>query len=680
MNKSKKNFFTAIFLMMVLSLSGCEEILDAYLEYEGENQQHYSQRTEHDYTAKPQTATGGARDHRTNIKNDGTDVVTVMFYMCGSDLESSAGAATSDIKEIMEAYIGENVNIILETGGSKKWFMNGIDPNRNQRWKVTNEGMEMIYDTKMKNMSEGDTLSDFIAWTAGEYPANRYMLVLWDHGGGTVGGYAYDERFRHSDMMPISELNKALENAAVTFDMIGFDCCLMSTAETAFMAEKYADYMIASQRVEPGEGWHYTDWISELSKNPAISTPDMGKIIVDEFIEDNSSGYFGNELTLSVIDLTHIPNLFQEMYDFFSRAETSLTEDNLFIETSQKLGGGRAFKDNEDLFDLKYLIKDMPNSGELMQKLDNCIVYNGTTIADYNGLCLYFPYADLSKIDSALYIYNEIGIDKSYQQFVTTFANMMVGGQQYQGGGTNGPFGSSSYDSDYWSEFAWVDEGAFADNSFYEETGYDASELTVDEKGEDFVLSLSDADWELITNIEQRVFLDDGGGYVDLGADNVYEFDDDGDLLIDFDNTWVALNGELVCFYTTDVVDDGDVWYTTGVVPVLYEDEYAEIVLRWDNENPYGYVAGWRYVPDGITTQKGLFEFMNGMTFDILCDYYTYDGDYDDQYLWGEINVSGEIIVSYEDVGDADCMVYYELYDIYRNTYWTEAVVYSMEY
>jgi hypothetical protein len=41
------------------------------------------------------------------------------------------------------------------------------------------------------------------------------------------------------------------------------------------------------------------------------------------------------------------------------------------------------------------------------------------------------------------------------------------------------------------------------------------------------------------------------------------------------------------------------------------------------------------------------------------------------------MTVNGTIRVSYEDVGDADCMVYYELYDIYRNSYWTEAVVYS---
>jgi len=174
------------------------------------------------------------------------------------------------------------------------------------------------------------------------------------------------------------------------------------------------------------------------------------------------------------------------------------------------------------------------------------------------------------------------------------------------------------------------------------------------------------------------VYLDDGGGYIELGGDSMYEFNDDGDLIIAFDNTWVALDGQLVCFYTLAEFDDGNNWYTYGAVPIYYNNRDAELVLMWDNDNPYGYVAGWRYSDVGSSSQKGLFEIENGMRFDFVCEYYTYDGEYDGQYFWGDMTVRGAIEVSYEDVGDDDCLVFYELRDICGNSYWTEAVVYSM--
>lgn len=617
------------------------------------------------------------RDYRTSLNGSGQDVVTLMIYLCGSDLESRGGAATVDLSEIMSANISENLNIIVETGGAMAWQNDVIRADTNERWKITNDGIVLLEDAGIKNMSSGDTLTDFITYSADNFPADRYMLVLWDHGGGTVGGYAYDERFENTDMMSISELNQSLANADIVFDMIGFDCCLMGTVETAFMVEKYADYMVASQRTEPGDGWHYTPWINALSQNTSIQTDELGSIIVDSFIAAGEDGYFGRELTLSVIDLTYIPDLFQSLAEFLSEAESGLVNDNTFIATSQALGQSRAVNDNEDLVDLSYLIKSMNGSEDLLQKLEQCVVYNGATIDDHNGLCLYFPYMDLNKVSYALDVYDQIGINDAYQQFITTFATLMIGGQAHQDGGTQNPMGGDAYESDYWTGLDWVNEELFAlYEDFFEENSYDASLLYIEEKGDDYVLSLTDEDWEMITAVEQRVFVDDGEGYIDLGADSIYNFDQDGDLLIEFNYTWVALNGYPVCYYTEDTFVDGDIWYSWGVVPVLFENEDAELVLIWDNENPDGYVAGWRYTANG-SSQKGLFALENGMRFDFLCDFYTYDGIFDDQYLWGELIIDGQPAVSFEDVGNIGSKIYYALYDIYQNTYWTESVEYS---
>ena len=121
----------------------------------------------------------------------------------------------------------------------------------------------------------------------------------------------------------------------------------------------------------------------------------------------------------------------------------------------------------------------------------------------------------MSKVNGALDIYQEIGIDESYQTFIATFANVMVGGQAHSSGGSDNPMGGDGFDMDYWLGFDWVYALLIGEyEAFYDEYDYDDGELTIDEKGDNYVLSLSDNDWELITDVEQRVFLDDGEGYI----------------------------------------------------------------------------------------------------------------------------------------------------------------------
>ncbi len=38
-------------------------------------------------------------------------------------------------------------------------------------------------------MTDPGTLAGYIRWCAENYPASRYELILWDHGGGSVSGY-----------------------------------------------------------------------------------------------------------------------------------------------------------------------------------------------------------------------------------------------------------------------------------------------------------------------------------------------------------------------------------------------------------------------------------------------------------------------------------------------------------
>ena len=136
-----------------------------------------------------------ARDRFTTIKGNKKDVVTIMVYMCGTDLESRSGMATSDLSEMQKATIGDNVNLIVFTGGCRQWKNNIISNKYNQIYQVTSKGVKCLTNNAGDAaMTNPDNLTAFIQYCAKYFPANRNELIFWDHGGGSVSGYGYDEK------------------------------------------------------------------------------------------------------------------------------------------------------------------------------------------------------------------------------------------------------------------------------------------------------------------------------------------------------------------------------------------------------------------------------------------------------------------------------------------------------
>ena len=168
-------------------------------------------------------------------------------------------------------------------------------------------------------------------------------------------------------------------------------------------------------------------------------------------------------------------------------------------------------------------------------------------------------------------------------------------------------------------------------------------------------------------------------GYVDLGLDNMFSFNEENDLVADTSGTWVAINGKVVPYYHLDTTEEEDNAYTiTGRVPVLLNGERANLILVFDNENPHGYIAGAAldYVEgETETVPKSMTELQIGDTLDFVCDYYSYDGEYQDSYLMGEqMIVSEDMVISDVPVGENEKRVTYRLTDLYNQEYWTPVV------
>ncbi|MBR6377078.1 MAG: peptidase C11, partial [Oscillospiraceae bacterium] len=154
------------------------------------------------------TVASGARAKRTTILGNNRDTFTIMIYMCGTDLESKSGMASNDLKEIASASYGSNVIIIVYTGGCKQWKINGISNTVNQIYKVENGALTpLVTDDGRDSLVKPATLTRFIKYCTKNYPANRQALIFWDHGGGSIAGYGYDEKNASLGSMGLSGID-----------------------------------------------------------------------------------------------------------------------------------------------------------------------------------------------------------------------------------------------------------------------------------------------------------------------------------------------------------------------------------------------------------------------------------------------------------------------------------------
>ena len=659
----------------------------------------------------------GSREKYTAIKGDGKDTFTIMVYMCGADLESRSAMGTKDLQEMLDATFGSKVKLIIFTGGASSWRNDVISSKVNQIWQVEGGKLKCLSENAgTTSMTDPKTLSTFIQVCAKNFKANRYGLILWDHGSGSVSGYGHDEKNPRSGSMSLAGLNTAFKDGGVKFDFIGFDACLMATVETALMASNYADYLIASEETEPGIGWYYTDWLTLLGKNTSISTLDLGKQICDDFVSKCATACRGQQTTLSLIDLAELSHTVPDKLTSFSKSVTSLIAKQEYKTVSNARNGSREFAastkiDQVDLTDLCNNL-NTKESNALAKVLREAVKYNRiNNISNAYGLSIYFPYKKISNVDKAVSNYAAIGMDDSYAEAIRAFASVEASGQAVTGGTMSAMpslFGSSySGASSSASSDDMIGEllSAFLGGGFGrigltdDNTGFlsgramgdedlvsylsanilDQNLLKFTQDGENWVMALPAEQWALVTGVDQNVFYDDGAGYVDLGLDNLFEFDQQGRLVADMDGTWLAINGQPVPYYheTSQYLDDGG-WIITGRVPALLDGYRVDLLIVFDNEHEDGYVAGARavYGDEVETVAKAMTEIADGDVIVILADLYDYQQNFNDSYEFGNpITVKGELQVSNVYLPDkSKISVTYRITDLYNQAYWTPVI------
>ncbi|MEG1880011.1 MAG: clostripain-related cysteine peptidase, partial [Oscillospiraceae bacterium] len=340
--------------------------------------------------------------------------VTIMVYMVASDLESMQGRATNDLNEMMTPTLNENVNVYLMTGGTSQWKNSIMSDGKTEFFKLDDKKLSLIEDLGDKKITEPDTLTDFVEKSVSMSPADRYVLVFWDHGKGTMGGFGKDE-LNQGASMSILNIKTALEKSQVKFDIIGFDACLMATAETATALENVCSFMIASEETTPACGWYYTTWLDAVSFNPSIDTLTFAKLIVDSAIVHGSLETNAN-CVLSVTDVKKSDDIYNKLKNVLNQEsfqETAKAENDVKM-LGEKEGGYDQF-DLVDFFDgIEIQGKD-----ELISTVKKTIVYNRLSAPFMKafGLAFYYPKAHVEKYEEVRNMMKGMGYEEEYFKF-----------------------------------------------------------------------------------------------------------------------------------------------------------------------------------------------------------------------------------------------------------------------
>ena len=681
----------------------------------------------------------GIREKYTEILGNGKDEVTIMVYMCGTDLESEGSMASYDLSEMAAADLKDNVNIIIYTGGCSRWHINGISAKNNQIYQLTDGGLKCLNSNAgSSTMLTPENLAGFIEFCTENFEANRYGLIFWDHGGGTISGYGYDEKYPNSGSLTLDKIDEALTMADTKFDFVGFDACLMATAETGLMLSEHADYMIASEESEPGIGWYYTNWLSKLAADTSMPTVTIGKNVADDFVSTCRSETPGQAATLSVTDLAELQHVLPEKLSAFAKGTTELINDGQYRTVSTARGSARAFGESSgadmvDLVDLASHI-DTDEATALKEAVLGCVKYNNTTrdMSNSYGLSIYFPYQSTYYVSQVLNVYDRIDMDDNYGECIKSFAAYQGSGQFASGGYHNAYDSFDSYDSDsYYSQQGSAEDlySFFADllggsysgygnySDYYSSGSYggyggygygSGSDWFSDYMGYTFGSGFSgygygrsvaqyiadnhfDADltwkdgkialtrdqWQLVTDLQLNVFVDDGEGYIDLGKDNIYEISDDGELLAQKNLTWVVAsadgkNWQVVPYYYTSSLKDGDELISYGRIPVLLNGKKADILVQINGEG-FKVIGAVNTYDETKVVAKNMAKLSEGDEIQFVCDYYKYDGSFADSFILGDKLIVGAkgLLLGDGDISGYKTLANYEIQDIYRQSYWT---------
>ena len=603
--------------------------------------------------------------------NDGS--WAVYWYLCGSDLETNHGCATTDLQEMLEVQLPENVNVVIQTGGAMVWQNENMNPAKLQRWLYNSEGLQLIEEQETANMGDAQTLYDFLAFANTNYPADKVAVTFWNHGGGSVTGAAFDE-IHGLDSLNLAEMYQAFnavwpankENPAL--ELVGFDTCLMATVDVAAVFQNFSKYLVASEEVEPGNGWLYSGWLGQLAADTAMEGDDLGIAICNTYYAGCEAVGTQDQTTLSVTDLTKLTPLLEAYESFGQEAFVAAAQDpGFFAELgraaaqSENYGGNTREQGYTNMVDLGHLARQtawmLPSAQSVSDALADCVIYKvgGIYRAEATGLSCYYSYnGDINDFNGYITVGTGIAFKHLYAYGLT--GQMAEGGDEYL----------ASLDIQNLPEIVTLDD-----------MGWDGAPLDVNDEGT-AILTLGAEANNILAGIGFSLY------YVDEQNDQMLLLGTDNDITADWENgvfydnfrgVWGAIDGHLVYMELSFTGED----YNLYSVPILLNGEAYNLQVAYDfTAEAWSILGASQGLDESGMASKELRLLVEGDVITTIWMAASYSGDDDfEMYAAEELTVTAETSFGETPLFDGKYSMVFEMWDAAGNYAYSDAVTFD---
>lgn len=501
---------------------------------------------------------------------------SVYWYLCGSDLESGGGFASIDLSEMLEVALPENVNVVIETGGSAVWQNDFVDASKLQRWVYNSEGLMLVDEQPSANMGDAQTLADFLSFAKTNYPAEKTAVVFWNHGGGSVSGAAFDELYG-LDSLTLDEMYAAFSSVWTPseenqpLELVGFDTCLMATVDVAYTFCDLAQYLVASEETEPANGWYYSQWLGALAQDSSMDGEALGVAICDAYYAGCEAVGTQDNTTLSLTDLSKVGPLLEAYEVFGAEALAAACTDPGFFSqfgrvaaASENYGGNTKEQGYTNMVDLGHMARQsvgiLGSAQDVLDALDECVLYKvgGAYRTEATGLSCYYSYN--GDVDDFIG-YAGLGVGEAFKYF---YAYELTGELDEAG-------------MEYIAE---MDFEELPEVQNLLTVDWDGAPLDVDEEGTSF-LTLGPEAYDILAGIGFALY------YIDWESDVMMLLGTDNDMNADWDNgifsdnfrgVWGSIDGNIVYMELSFEGED----YNLYSVPILLNGEEYNLQVAYD--------------------------------------------------------------------------------------------------
>ena len=599
----------------------------------------------------------------------------IYWYLCGSDLESGGGFASGDLGELMEVQLPENVNVVIETGGSSEWQNDVIDASKLQRWVYNSEGLMLVDEQPSASMGEAQTLADFLSFAKTNYPAEKTAVVFWNHGGGSVSGASFDELYDF-DSLTLDEMYAAFSSVwepsaeNQPLELVGFDTCLMATVDVANTFSDLAHYLVASEETEPANGWYYSQWVGALAQDTSMDGAELGKVICDAYYAGCEEVGTQDNTTLSLTDLSKVGPLLEAYESFGAEALAAACTDPAFFSQfgrvaaqSENYGGNTKEQGYTNMVDLGHMARQsagmLSSSQSVLDALNDCVLYQvgGQYRTEATGLSCYYSYnGDVDEFNS----YAGLGAGEAFKYF---YSYELTG----------------ELDDSGMEYIADLDFTELPEVQNLLTMGWDGIALDVDDNGTAYMTLGPDAN-DILAGIGFSLY------YVDTENDLMMLLGTDNDMNADWDNgvfsdnfrgVWGSIDGNLVYMELSFEGDD----YNLYSVPVLLNGEEYNLQVVYDfTGEQWGIIGARQGIDNNGMADKELRLLQEGDEITTIWYMATATGDDDfEPYEANTFTVTADTAFAETQLPDGSYSMVFEMRDAMGNYAYSDAVTFDYE-